>query len=41
MTAICIRFSVSSAAVEALNNLEPGAQLKPGQVIKIPSEATR
>ena len=41
MTAICIRFSVSSAAVEALNNLEPGAQLRPGQVIKIPSEATR
>ena len=38
-TGILIRFSVSAAALRELNNLPDDAQLKPGQVIKLPAEA--
>lgn len=38
MTAILIRFGVSAAVVRELNNLPDDAQLKPGQVIKLPAE---
>ena len=38
MTSILIRFGVSAACVRELNNLSDDAQLKPGQVIKLPAE---
>ena len=39
MTAVCIRWNVSSSAIRELNNLPDDAQLTAGQVIKLPSEA--
>ena len=38
MTAVTIRFGVSAAQIRELNNLPDDAQLKPGQVIKLPAE---
>ena len=39
LTSITIRFGVSAAEIRELNNLPDDAQLKPGQVIKLPAEA--
>ena len=39
MTSITIRYGVSAAEIRDLNNLPDDAQLKPGQVIKLPAEA--
>ena len=39
LTSITIRFGVSAAEIRELNNLPADAQLKPGQVIKLPAEA--
>ena len=38
MTAVTIRFGVSAAEIRELNNLPDDAQLKQGQVIKLPAE---
>ena len=39
LTSITIRYGVSAAEIRDLNNLPDDAQLKPGQVIKLPAEA--
>ena len=39
MTSLTIRYGVSAAEIRDLNNLPDDAQLKPGQVIKLPAEA--
>ena len=39
MTAVCIRWNVSSSAIRELNNLPDDAQLTTGQVLKLPAEA--
>ena len=39
MTAVCIRWNVSAAAIRELNNLPEDAQLTKGQVLKLPPEA--
>jgi peptidoglycan endopeptidase LytE len=38
MTGVSIRWGVSAAAIRELNNLGDNDQLKPGQIIKLPSE---
>lgn len=38
MTAVTIRFGASAAEIRELNNLPDDAQLKPGQIIKLPAE---
>ena len=38
MTSVSISFGVSAAAIRELNNLGDGDQLKPGQVIRLPSD---
>ena len=38
MTGVSIRWGVSAAEIRELNNLPDDAQLKPGQIIKLPAE---
>ena len=39
MTTMAIRFGVAAGVIRELNNLPDDAQLKPGQIIKLPAEA--
>ena len=38
MTTMAIRFGVAAGVIRELNNLPDDAQLKPGQVIKLPAD---